>query len=133
MYKKGVEIMKSRYIIGFFAAFLVLGMLLTAGYRLTYDHVMERQEAQARDEVSGTESIAAEGEKVTNPEDGEEGFYLCELQGFVAVYLSDRKTIYEFTEIPVTDLPAAVQQEVAEGKYVATVKELYAFLENYSS
>ena len=97
MYKKGVEIMKSRYIIGFFAAFLVLGMLLTAGYRLTYDHVMERQEAQARDEVSGTESIAAEGEKVTNPEDGEEGFYLCELQGFVAVYLSDRKTIYEFT------------------------------------
>ena len=70
---------------------------------------------------------------MTNPEDGEEGFYLCELQGFVAVYLSDRKTIYEFTEIPVTDLPAEVQQEVAEGKYVATVKELYAFLENYSS
>lgn len=133
MYKKGVEIMKSRYIIGFFAAFLVLGMLLAAGYQLTYEHVMDRQEAQARDEVTGTESIAAEGEKVKNPDSEEEGFYLCELQGFVAVYLSDRKTIYEFTEIPVTDLPEEVQQEVAEGKYVATVKELYAFLENYSS
>ena len=133
MYKKGVEIMKSRYIIGFFAAFLVLGMLLAAGYQLTYEHVMDRQEAQASDEVSGTESIAAEGEKVKNPDAEEEGFYLCELQGFVAVYLSDRKTIYEFTEIPVTDLPEEVQQEVAEGKYVATVKELYAFLENYSS
>ena len=125
--------MKSRYIIGFFAAFLVLGILLAAGYQLTYEHVMDRQEAQARDEVSGTESIAAEGEKVNNPGAEEEGFYLCELQGFVAVYLSDRKTIYEFTEIPVTDLPEEVQQEVAEGKYVATVKELYAFLENYSS
>ena len=133
MYKKGVEIMKSRYIIGFFAAFLVLVILLAAGYQLTYEHVMDRQEAQARDEVSGTESIAAEGEKVKNPDAEEEGFYLCELQGFVAVYLSDRKTIYEFTEIPVTDLPEEVQQEVAEGKYVATVKELYAFLENYSS
>ena len=125
--------MKSRYIIGFFAAFLVLGMLLAAGYRLTYEHVMDRQEAQARDEVSGTESIAAEGEKVKNPDTEEEGFYLCELQGFVAVYLSDKTTIYEFTEIPVTDLPAEVQQEVAEGKYIATIKELYAFLENYSS
>ncbi len=133
MYKKGVEIMKSRYIIGFFAAFLVLGMLLAAGYQLTYENVLDRQEAQARDEVSGTESIAAEGEKVKNPDAEEDGFYLCELQGFVAVYLSDRKTIYEFTEIPVTDLPEEVQQEVAEGKYVATVKELYAFLENYSS
>lgn len=125
--------MKSRYIIGFFAAFLVLGMLLAAGYQITYDHVMDRQAAQARDEMSGTESIAAEGEKVTNPQDEEDGFYLCELQGFVVVYLSDRKTIYEFTEIPVTDLPEEVQQEVADGKYIATVKELYAFLENYSS
>lgn len=128
-----METMKSRYIIGFFAAFLILGMLLAAGYQLTYDHVIDRQKAQARDEVSGAESIAAEGEKVENPDAEKEGFYLCELQGFVCVYLADRSTIYEFTEIPVTDLPEEVQQEVAEGKYVGTVKELYAFLENYSS
>ncbi len=125
--------MRSRYIVGFFAAFLVLGMLLAAGYQLTYDHVMDRQEARAKDEVSGTESIAAEGGKVKNPDSEQEGFYLCELQGFVVVYLNDRTTIYEFTEIPITDLPEEVQQEVAEGKYVATIKELYAFLENYSS
>ena len=93
----------------------------------------DSQKAQARDEVSCTESMAAEGEKVKNPEAEEEGFYLCELQGFVCVYLTDRSTIYEFTEIPVTDLPKEVQQEVAEGKYVGTAKELYAFLENYSS
>ena len=125
--------MRSRYIVGFFAAFLVLGMLLAAGYQLTYDHVMDRQEARAKDEVSGTESIAAKGGKVKNPDSEQEGFYLCELQGFVVVYLNDRTTIYEFTEIPITDLPEEVQQEVAEGKYVATIKELYAFLENYSS
>ena len=82
---------------------------------------------------SDTESIAAEGEAVKNEESEEEGFWLCELQGFVVVYLSDRKTIYEFTEIPLTDLPEEVQQEVAEGRYVRTAEELYAFLENYSS
>ena len=129
--KKGVDLMKSRYIIGFFAVFLLAGIILTAGYQFTYDKVMERQAAQAQDEVYGTESIAAEGGAVKNDED--DGYYLRELHGFVAVYLSDKETVYEFTEIPVSDLPEEVRQEVAEGKYISTVKELYAFLENYSS
>ncbi len=51
----------------------------------------------------------------------------------MTVYLSDRTTIYEFTEIPLTDLPEELQQEVKEGKYMKTEKEIYAFLENYSS
>lgn len=131
--KKGVEIMKPRYIVGFFAIFLIAGILLAAGYQISYDHVMEKQAARAEGEFSDTESIAAKGEAVKNEENEEEGFWLCELQGFVVVYLSDRKTIYEFTEIPLTDLPKEVQQEVAEGRYVRTEEELYAFLENYSS
>lgn len=124
--------MKSRYIIGFLAVFLFAGVLLTAGYQFTYNRVMDRQAAQSQDEVYGTESIAAEGDAVKNT-DKEEGYYLCELHGFVAVYMSDKETIYEFTEIPVTDLPEEVRQEIAEGKYIPTIKELYAFLENYSS
>ena len=55
------------------------------------------------------------------------------MQGFVVVYLSDRKTIYEMTEIPLSDLPEEVRQEIAAGKYVAARDELYGFLENYSS
>ncbi len=130
--KKGVDIMKSRYIIGFFAVFLLAGIVLTAGYQFTYNRVIERQAAQARDEVYDAESIAAEGGAVKNTQE-DEGYYLMELHGFVVVYLSDKETIYEFTEIPVNDLPEEVKQEVAEGKHIATVKELYAFLENYSS
>lgn len=61
------------------------------------------------------------------------GFYLKELHGFVVVYLEDKKTIYEFTEIPLSDLPEEVRQEIAQGKQIATAEELYAFLENYSS
>ena len=129
--KKGVDIMKSRYIIGFFAVFVAAGLILTAGYQFTYNKVLERQAAQPQDEAYGTESIAEEGGAVKNDEN--EGYYLRELHGFVAVYLSDKETVYEFTEIPVSDLPEEVRQEVAEGKYISDMKELYAFLENYSS
>lgn len=120
--------MKTKYMIGFFCALALFGALLTAGYQISYRHVMDRQAARAEDELSTTESIEAEGEAVTD-----EGYYLKELQGYVAVYLDDKTTIYELTEIPVSDLPQEVQQEVAAGKYIETVEELYAFLENYSS
>lgn len=125
--------MKSRYMIGFFAAFTILVAALSAGYQMTYDRVVERR-TSGENEAPDAGSVAAEGQNVNNEgTDTEDGFYLCELQGFVTVYLSDRKTIFELTEIPLTDLPEEVQQEVASGKYIATAEELYAFLENYSS
>ena len=51
----------------------------------------------------------------------------------MVVYLSDRETIYEMTEIPLNSLPEQVQTEVEAGKFIETVNELYGFLENYSS
>ena len=62
-----------------------------------------------------------------------EGYYICELHGFVVVYLGNRTTIYELTEIPTDELPDDVAAEVKAGKYAASEGELYAFLENYSS
>ena len=41
--------------------------------------------------------------------------------------LKMKKTIYEFTEIPLSDLPEEVRQEIAQGKQIATAEELYAF------
>lgn len=120
--------MKTKYVIGFFSVLLILLILLTAGYQLSYSYVIARQEARAEEEAPTTDSISTEGDAVQN-----KGYYLCELHGYVAVYLSDRKTIYELTEIPISDLPEEVQQEVAEGKYAENAEELYAFLENYSS
>lgn len=120
--------MKTRYIIGFSAVFLLFFLLLTAGYRISYEHVMDKQ--AVKDEITGTESIAAEGEAVNSDD---EVYILRELQGYVAVYLEDEKTIFEITDIPVNTLPEEVQQELAEGKRIESVSDLYAFLENYSS
>lgn len=124
--------MKTKYIVGFFAAVLLVGVLLTAGYQISYERIAERS-AAPDNEITDTRSITAEGEAAAEDASGEEGYYLCEMQGFVVVYLSDRQTIYEMTEIPLSDLPEEVQQEIAAGKYIADKDELYGFLENYSS
>ena len=124
--------MKTKYIIGFFAVIFIFGALLTAGYQISYERIAERN-AAPDNEITDTRSITAEGEASTEDVRENEGYYLCEMQGFVVVYLSDRQTIYEMTEIPLSDLPEEVQQEIAAGKYIADKDELYGFLENYSS
>ena len=126
--------MKTRYIITFFSVLLLVIVLLTAGYQHSYRFAMDRQASRSEENIPMTESISADGEAVTDDmPDQSEGYYICELYGFVVVYLSDRTTIYELTEIPVSELPSDIAAEVSAGKYAATESELYAFLENYSS
>ncbi len=126
--------MKPKYIAGFFAFLLLILLLLAAGYQMSYRAVMDRQAARSEEHAPVSESISAEGEAVKeeNP-DTVEGYYICELHGFVVVYLGNRTTIYELTEIPTDELPDDVAAEVKAGKYAASEGELYAFLENYSS
>ena len=85
--------------------------------------------------VQEEEPVPEKEESVTTKGTAEknEGYYLCELEGYVVVYLGDHETIYEMTEIPLDALPETVQEEVKDGKFVETARELYGFLENYSS
>jgi len=55
------------------------------------------------------------------------------LLSLVVVYLSDKKTPYEYTDIKCDGLPSEMQEEIRNGKYMEDAKELYGFLENYSS
>ena len=125
--------MKKKYVIGFFAALFLLVFLLSAGYQISYRHVIDRQASLEEEQSAVTRSISAEGEAVTEEMDRDGGYLLRELNGFVAVYLADGKTIYELTEIPLSDLPEELQQQIREGKILSTQDELYGFLENYSS
>ena len=58
---------------------------------------------------------------------------LMEVNGYVAVFCSDKKTAYEYTSIQVKDLPYDLQNEIKNGKYVKDTESLYSFLENYTS
>lgn len=120
--------MKTKYRIGFFMAVFLFVSLLGIGYQISYHYVSDKQQAESKELEEETESITTKAIVEKN-----EGFYLYELHGYVAVYLYDRETIYELTDISMDSLPSDVKNEVEKGKYIQTAKELYGFLENYSS
>ena len=60
-------------------------------------------------------------------------YILLEEKGYVAVYHTDRKTLYASTDILVSELPEELQKEIEKGKYISSEEQLYNFLENYSS
>lgn len=60
-------------------------------------------------------------------------YYLKEEDGYVNVYMNDRETLYENTTIRLESLPYGLKAEIQEGKYLKDDRELYNFLENYSS
>lgn len=125
--------MKSKYMIGLLSFVILFGVLITAGYNITYRMSLDRQ-ASTGQKNTDARSVETDVKQVENKGTEEmEGYYLCELHGFVVVYLSDRTTVYEMTEIPVSELPAEVQQEIRTGKYMKDKEALYGFLENYSS
>ncbi len=136
--------MRNKLGIGFLAVMIVALMLVTGAYQLSYQRAKEQMEVkmqaaqETRAEGSQKEdassvnpdpaSVAADGQALK-----EDCYYLMEVNGYVVVYLSDKKTPYEYTDIKYDDLPAELRDEIRNGKYVEDAKSLYGFLENYSS
>ena len=134
--------MKNKYSIGFFVAAMAAVVALSGAYRFSY----EKAKAKAAEELAENEkkkelqteettgkrtqhgSILADGQALK-----EDCYYLMEVNGYVVVYLSDRKTPYEYTDILYDELPAILRQEIRNGKYLEGSEELFGFLENYSS
>ena len=130
--------MKQKYYIGFFMTVFFMVSLLGIGYQMSYQYVVDRHEAQVKAEQEQEREQIPEAPKeelVTTKGTAQknEGYYLCALQRYGVVYLGDHETIYEMTEIQLDTLPDNVRSEVESGKYVETARELYGFLENYSS
>ncbi|MEG0154727.1 MAG: hypothetical protein RR869_02145 [Lachnospiraceae bacterium] len=117
--------MNRKYSIGFFVAafFAVIGM--NTVYQMNYNQ--EKQALLAK-EVQPKETVEAKGTAKK-----ENTFYMTTLNGYVVVYLSDQTTVYEYTNILVSTLPESLQTEIQLGKIIENTKELYGFLESYSS
>ena len=60
-------------------------------------------------------------------------FFITEYEGDVIVYEEDKKTIFEYTDISVENLPLSVKNQVIEGFFLTEEEEVYSFLETYSS
>lgn len=82
-------------------------------------------EEEPREASSDPSSVQAETESYA--------YYLVEEFGYVNIYLADKESIYEYTDITIDSLPENLQLEICTGKGIADEQELYDFLENYSS
>lgn len=132
---------KNKYAI-YFAVIAVSAVLtITCAYQLSYYRAKERaQEARLKEEAGITieaEKEPAQEPAQTVPTEGEalkeDCYYLMEVNGYIVVYLSDKKTPYEYTDILYDELPEKIRDEIRNGKYIKDTRELYSFLENYSS
>ena len=60
-------------------------------------------------------------------------FYVNIVDGYVTVYYSDLKTVYEYTHIYAADLSEEARIALNQGIFVKDREELYSLLEGYSS
>ena len=101
----------------FAAAFLLLLLICTA-YNLSYHYITGNPPSAEKSADHESETIRSAPANAGNPH---------------PVYLDDKETLYENTSIRLSSLPNALKTEIKNGKYIRTEKELYDFLENYSS
>lgn len=124
--------MGKKYGIGLFTIALVLMAVVTYGYRAEYRYsqelVEEREKEQTENSISQEKTVSTQGDAQKD-----ELYYLKDLNGYVVVYMNDRTTVYEYTNILISDLPDTYQNEIKNGMIIEGTEKLYGFLENYSS
>ena len=145
--------MAKRILAGCLAAVILAGLGWYAGFLHSESRAGKEQEKLWQELMSLGESIAAqeqEQEERTVQEQperaeasaapdsvvndtGSHEYYLVEEDGRVTIYRIEGQTLFEYTGITVDSLPEELQGEIAHGKRVSGEKELYDFLENYSS
>lgn len=109
--------MPRKYSIGFLIFTIAIIALLVFSYRYSYHKAQLEMKEEILEEVI----------------DLEDYFFIKESNGYVTVYYADEETVYEYTSIPMNELPQNVQNEVKQGKKVFNIGQVYGFLENYSS
>ena len=124
--------MGKKYGIGLFTIALVLIAVVTYGYRAEYRYsqelVEEGEKEQTENSISQQKTVSTQGDAQKD-----ELYYLKDLNGYVVVYMNDRTTVYEYTNILISDLPDTYQNEIKNGMIIEGTEKLYGFLENYSS
>lgn len=109
--------MRRKYSIGFLILTIAIVCLLIFVYRLSYHRAI----------------LELEKDIWEKSVDLDECYYIKASDGYVTVYMADEETVYEYTSIPVNELPKDIQKELKSGKKVDTMGQVYGFLENYSS
>lgn len=114
--------MKAKFRIGLFLLLIVIMYLVYSSFNKI---IVNPENNHA---VTEEDSVLTDSNTLSN-----DCYFLYDKNGYVVVYHSDKKTLYEYTDILVSELPVNLRTELRNGKYIENLDELYGFLENYSS
>ena len=115
-----------------FSLFAFLAVL-SLGYREEYKYLVRKSQNPSETQSENQSDDALLQVQGTAEKEEEQSYYLTILNGYVVVFRSDRQTLFEYTDIPLADLPTELQNELKKGKIIIGEEKLYGFLENYSS
>lgn len=127
-----------KYIICLFLFVVISAACLAAGYMMTKTYDQESVTGVPATELETAtvpeNQIAANQNQVTHQlEKEKEEFYLVAEDGFLLVFLKDKKTLYLYTHIPITDFPEKEQIRLREGIWFGSMIEVFNYLESYTS
>lgn len=115
-----------------FSLFAFLAVL-SLGYREEYKYLLRKSQNPSETQSENQSDDTLLQVQGTAEKEEEQSYYLTILNGYVVVFQSDRQTLFEYTDIPLADLPTELQNELKKGKIIIGEEKLYGFLENYSS
>ena len=107
--------------------------VLFLGYREEYKYLVRKSQNPSETQSENQSDDTLLQVQGTAEKEEEQSYYLTILNGYVVVFRSDRQTLFEYTDIPLADLPTELQNELKKGKIIIGEEKLYGFLENYSS
>ncbi len=107
--------------------------VLSLGYREEYKYLVRKSQNPSETQSENQSDDTLLQVQGTAEKEEEQSYYLTILNGYVVVFRSDRQTLFEYTDIPLADLPTELQNELKKGKIIIGEEKLYGFLENYSS
>lgn len=116
--------------------FVFTAFAVCIGYYAGYQYMTQSEEeavppvadAYPGQETDGQEPVV-EISSMTKPYT----YLVLDDEGYLSVYMNDTDTLYMYTDIKTSELPAELQEEVQTGKSFRQLEELYRFLESYSS
>ncbi len=131
-----------KYRICLFLFLVISGICIGAGVAARMHY--ERTQAQPSLEETLTEPPtifeeenvrAANQEQVAHESQTalKEEYYLVAEDGFLLVFLKDKKTINLYTHVPLMDFPISEQEKLREGIWFSSMMEVFQYLESYTS
>ncbi len=81
----------------------------------------------------GMEAARVEGVGHETEAPVREEYYLVSEDGFLLVFLKDKKTINLYTHVPLMDFPEKEQEKLREGIWFPSMMEVFQYLESYTS